>query len=374
MFDIFEMDQEKFSYTAEPHAAPHKKRTKYRNENENGTVDSHNIMHDPRVVRGNTYAAKVMSNSLKREQEVRRRADSSNTRRAEPGRGPRNDQNEKPPTPPPVDGRVHMDIQTDDFLEELNDRPIEMDAETQTHAFMDRPPEPLFVTAKTGYDVETQILPGDLFNFDLETQPILEVLVGKTIHVAMLELMQEEELEAIRLQQEQFEDIRNIELAEVQRLEAEARRKAQEKEKRIAQEAKRLIDRKELEEKIAARAFSQQYLSSLHIGVFDALSEEGFFYDPVKKEIEDIFMPGLLASISKRADSFNAAQQLADELIDSAKVRSKSYEAAAIKVRAEQRARELAEAETLRLKKEAEEAARKAAELAAAQAEEQGAA
>lgn len=270
---------EKFSYSAQPHAAPFKKKSKYRNENDQEFADSQNIMHDPRVVRGNTYAAKVMTNSLKREQEVR--TGEANKRKVGRKFGgttvQRNEPTDRLPTPPPVEGRTHMDIQTDDFLEELTDRPIEMDAETQTLSFMDRPPDPLFIAAKTGYDVETQILPGDLFDFDAEVQPILEVLVGKTLHVAMLELMQEEELEAIRTQQEQFEDIRNVELAEVQRLEAEAHRKTREKEKRIAQEVKRLTDRKQLEEKIAARAFSQQYLSSLHVGVFDTLTEQGFF-------------------------------------------------------------------------------------------------
>ena len=361
---------EKFSYSAQPHAAPFKKKSKYRNENEQDFSDSQNIMHDPRVVRGNTYAAKVMTNSLKREQEVRKREDPK--RRSRPfgrsvDRG--NEPADRLPTPPPVEGRAHMDIQTDDFLEELTDRPIEMDAETQTLAFMDRPPDPLFIVAKTGYDVETQILPGDLFNFELEVQPILEVLVGKTLHVAMLELMQEEELEAIRSQQEQFEDIRNVELAEVQRLEAEARRKTQEKEKRIAQETKRLVDRKLLEEKIAARAFSQQYLSSLHVGVFDTLTEQGFFYDPVKKEVEDTFLPELLASIGNRADSYSSAQQIAEELIDGAKAFARAYEKVAIKARAEARA--LEEEERIRQQKEEEEAARKAAELAAAAAEQE---
>ena len=56
--------------------------------------------------------------------------------------------------------------------------------------------------------METQILPGDLFNFDVEVDPILEVLVGKTPHVAMLEIMQEEELNAIAAQQLEFETIR----------------------------------------------------------------------------------------------------------------------------------------------------------------------
>ena len=38
-----------------------------------------------------------------------------------------------------------MDMQTDDILEELTDRPNEIDQETQTQSFMDRPASPLFV-------------------------------------------------------------------------------------------------------------------------------------------------------------------------------------------------------------------------------------
>ncbi|CAN0456338.1 unnamed protein product, partial [Scytosiphon promiscuus] len=37
-----------------------------------------------------------------------------------------------PRTPPPVEGRMHMDAQTEEFLEELTDRPVEMSIETQT--------------------------------------------------------------------------------------------------------------------------------------------------------------------------------------------------------------------------------------------------
>jgi radial spoke head protein 3 len=88
-----------------------------------------------------------------------------------------------------------MNMQTENFLEELTDKRIEIDAETQTQAFLDRPASPLFVMARTGVDAVTQILSNDLFDFDSEVAPILEVLVGKTLHVAMLELMQEEELE-----------------------------------------------------------------------------------------------------------------------------------------------------------------------------------
>jgi hypothetical protein len=46
---------------------------------------------------------------------------------------------------------------------------------------MDRPPTPLFIPMKIGVDVETQIAAGDLFDFNFEVEPILEVLVGKTL-------------------------------------------------------------------------------------------------------------------------------------------------------------------------------------------------
>ena len=47
---------------------------------------------------------------------------------------------------------------------------------------------------KIGVDVETQIESGDLFDFDFEVEPILEVLVGKTLEQGLMEVMEEEEL------------------------------------------------------------------------------------------------------------------------------------------------------------------------------------
>ena len=65
-------------------------------------------------------------------------------------------------SPPPVEGRKHIDIQTELYLEEITDRVEEADVHTQTDAFLDRPPTPLFIPAKTGVDVATQIEDGDV--------------------------------------------------------------------------------------------------------------------------------------------------------------------------------------------------------------------
>lgn len=54
---------------------------------------------------------------------------------------------------------MHL-TQTDVYLEELTDVVPETDNTTQTDAFLERPPTPKFVPAKSGVDAETQIEEG----------------------------------------------------------------------------------------------------------------------------------------------------------------------------------------------------------------------
>ena len=159
----------------------------YRGEEEN--LISNNIMFDRRVVRGNTYAAHVVTQNAQHEVE-RLRHENERTLRREATRR-RRGQLEKPNTPPPASGRVHVEAQTETFLEELYDLPVETVATTQTEPLLDRPPSPLFIPSKTGVDKETEIPPSDLFDFDMEVKPILEVVVGKTLRISMLEVMEE---------------------------------------------------------------------------------------------------------------------------------------------------------------------------------------
>lgn len=65
-------------------------------------------------------------------------------------------------SPDAVEGRKHVEVQSELYLEELSDRVEEADIECQTDAFLDRPPSPLFVPAKSGVDIATQILEGEV--------------------------------------------------------------------------------------------------------------------------------------------------------------------------------------------------------------------
>lgn len=158
------------------------------------------------------------------------------------------------------------------------------------------------------------------------------------------------ELQAIYRQQEEFNFLRSIELAEVQRLEAEAKRKTKEKSRRVEQEHIRAEKTKAIEEKVAAQYFASQYLGSMHTNILDALEEEGHFHDPLQKEIEDLTIPDLLVDLRLRLDYYEAARLIADELLAEASSRAREFEERAILFRHEN--------EIKRIKKEEETALR----------------
>ncbi|XP_018653025.1 putative flagellar radial spoke protein [Schistosoma mansoni] len=178
-------------------------------------------MYDRRVIRGNTYALHVLPahaqpDPIEIQKQIERRRNFIARRRMR--------EELRPKSPLPLDGRLHQPVQTELYLEALTEQIEEADETCQTDDFLDRPPTPLYVPAKVGVDVMTQIYEGDLFDFDLEVTPVLEVLIGKTIEQSLLEIAEEEELASIRAQQNAFEEIRQADLLEVARLTERERR------------------------------------------------------------------------------------------------------------------------------------------------------
>ncbi|KAE9309968.1 hypothetical protein PF008_g20567 [Phytophthora fragariae] len=298
------------------------------NVNANGHAErAQNIMFDKRVHRGSAYVMReeTPESPGRGGNGESRKLSKGATRAARYQQDQQQQQQQRPATPPPVGGRFHMNVQTDNYLEELTDRNPEVDADTQTDALLDLHPPVSFVPTPSGVDVATQIEGGDLFDFDLEVEPILEVLVGKTLELGMLELLEESELREIRQRQELFEQARNAELAEVQRLEAEAKRRFAEKQRRLDEETARLAAQAELEEKVAARASAKQYLASLHAQVFDTLVESGHFFDPLAKDVKQSFLPALLENAAARANQLDASRKLLDAiLVDAIRSRAPS--------------------------------------------------
>jgi hypothetical protein len=58
----------------------------------------------------------------------------------------------------------------------------------------------------------------------------------------------------------------------------------------------------QVREKVAAATFARGYLTGLVGNVFDSLFEQGYFYDPVEKEVAELFMPTLQQQVLPAPD------------------------------------------------------------------------
>lgn len=132
----------------------------------------------------------------------------------------------------------------------------------------------------------------------MEVQPILEVLVGKTIEQALIEVLEEEELAALREQQRRFLEIRAAETAEAQRIAERERRLQKERDAKLAEYEQGMRDQKEMEERIAASVLMQGYMADLLPSVLEGLEEEGFLTDNIKRDIDESFLPWLMKEVT----------------------------------------------------------------------------
>ncbi|XP_068199365.1 radial spoke head protein 3 homolog B-like [Antennarius striatus] len=262
------------------------------------------LMCDPRVVRGNPFVQCLIPTPGPA---FGKDTNTSKKRKLGPKRG-------RTANLEPL-ATEHIEVQSERHLEELGDVIEHKDSMCQTDDFVDRLPSPLFIPAKSGEDIATQIEDGDLFDFDREVRPVVEVLVGKTVEQSLVEVMEEEELACMKAQQRAFQELRNIELMEVQRLQEAERRRKEEKERRIAQQREALRRERETAEKVAARALGQKFVANAMSTVFTSLRNQGFFYDPVENDVRTNFLPWLMSEVDDRLLKKEAARRVLDGLI-----------------------------------------------------------
>ena len=205
--------------------------------------------------------------------------------------------------------RSDVALQSEGYLIELTSTQRDFDAQCQTDPFLERPPTPLYMPAKLGTDASTEICEGELFDFDAEVVPLLEVLIGKTLEMSMLEVLEEEELRALRERQDRFEQLRAAELMEVQRLEAAELRRNEEKQRRLAEERAQDLKEQGLVKRIVATRLSKAYLEGLLEGVIKELTDAGKFFSPTHAHIEIDVIPRLLAAAAEEQQRIMSARQ-----------------------------------------------------------------
>lgn len=168
------------------------------------------------------------------------------------------------------------------LLEEITDRPIEIDTISAVKVRDDdRPPSPIFVPQPRGIDMATQVEDGDLFDFDVEVEPILQTLVGSTLEKSLAEVIEELDLEEELQARDVFELVRVSERLECERVQLSDTRKEAERQRREVQNVKHQEEASVSVKKSAASTFAHTYVGDVVSDVFDNLDGAGFFFDPL---------------------------------------------------------------------------------------------
>ena len=94
--------------------------------------------------------------------------------------------------------RVHQGIDIYKNLVEEEKKIVTADLGIQSDEIDYIEKEKVFFPQKLGKDISTQILDGELFSFDRDVQPLLTVVVGKTLEQSLLEIEQEDEIASLR--------------------------------------------------------------------------------------------------------------------------------------------------------------------------------
>jgi hypothetical protein len=72
---------------------------------------------------------------------------------------------------------------------------------------------------KRGVDKKTLVEDNELFSFEDEVEPILSVLCGKTLEMARMEVLEEEELREMKEQQDHYNRMLQAEQTDITRME-----------------------------------------------------------------------------------------------------------------------------------------------------------
>ena len=100
------------------------------------SAKSSNIMYDRRIVRGSTHALKRQIQERMEKAKIDKKSPKRKQKRLHARKHEYSPERVK--TPDPVPGRSHIEMQTDEYLEEIVVAPEEQDQNTQTDPFSDR--------------------------------------------------------------------------------------------------------------------------------------------------------------------------------------------------------------------------------------------
>jgi hypothetical protein len=300
-----------YSFSSQPKAVS-ANRKKYRDPNE--VVDEAMyrdpketcITWDKRVHRGNTYSM-YTQNAIKEALE----------------------QAENPPAPPmyrkrrpkeknlfdmgmPEKERIPVDLTDNLIAKEVI--PVLDSVEAQTDEFLPEQPAEQYQPQKTGVDQTTQVEDGELFVFDYEVEPILEVLINKTLEQSIMEVEEEFELDQMTEFRTEWMKRQAAMMKDWEAQVAEEWVLWNKKEEVLRQKREEKRREAQVLLKIQALNAAKAHLKNLVPNAVQSLQEEAF-PDMKNMAVSHIFMPQICQEVRQQVQSRKSAEGIIGDIL-----------------------------------------------------------
>ena len=159
----------------------------------------------------------------------------------------------------------------------------------QTVEFLPKPPSPKYVPKKTGIDKVTQIGDYDLFEYDREVQPILNVLLNKSVEQAILEVEEETELQEIRKFKQEYQKRQENNQEQWQQEVKREINLIKQKNKTLNNARAKREQQIKTMHKLQCLNISKKFLSGCFMGTMNQLAEHSYWRDGFRDQLTVAF-------------------------------------------------------------------------------------
>ena len=191
-------------------------------------------------------------------------------------------------------------ICTQKVITTVRPTPITFEEIIQTDP-LPEPPQPLLIwQGKTGEDKGCQIEDGDLFNFDEEVQPLVHIIVSKTLEESRREVLEEEELRHIKEQQEKYKKLNDLNINRIKSIEDKERERFEEHNRKKELKLNRIKMTKIFQKKLQSRLKAKQYILKLKSDCYESLGQQKVF----KNKQDNYYFTDLLPDLQSLVDEY----------------------------------------------------------------------
>lgn len=210
--------------------------------------------------------------------------------------------------------KIRQRIPLENFLEDHDEQPAQINLSTQTDFFQKHPKEVTFLPAKTGVDMEIQVETADLFDISQAEIDLASLISDCVSEQSLMEVRQEEELKWLLKRQKEMREKAMEEQRQAEALVAIEQQKVEEYRKALARATKLLEEEALCAKRITALKNSIALARSLNEFAIQKIPVNARQHAIQSSTLQHV-LPSLFTSqnITQRAESISIVDSLVAE-------------------------------------------------------------